>query len=141
MKIIDADMLINKINRVLPDWSEEKEIILDTITNMPSIEDQGMVMLRYDRVEKRIIIEAPEKIRKQVTSVYVGNYFGGKTKTVMVGRMFCLPEEDRAADPRIKRTYFLADGCLWVAAKSEKLPDRIFFDNGGTPVAYERRML
>lgn len=37
MKIIDADTLINEINRVLPDWSEEKEIILDTIANMPSI--------------------------------------------------------------------------------------------------------
>lgn len=37
MKTIDADMLINEINRVLPDWSEEKEIILDTITNTPTV--------------------------------------------------------------------------------------------------------
>ena len=39
MKTIDADMLINEINRVLPDWSEEKEIVLDTITNMPCLSD------------------------------------------------------------------------------------------------------
>lgn len=39
MKTINADMLINEINRVLPDWSEEKEIVLDTITNMPCLSD------------------------------------------------------------------------------------------------------
>lgn len=39
MKTIDADMLINEINRVLPDWSEEKEIVLDTITNIPCLPD------------------------------------------------------------------------------------------------------
>lgn len=39
MKTIDADKLINEINRVLPDWSEEKEIVLDTITNMPCLSD------------------------------------------------------------------------------------------------------
>ena len=39
MKTIDADTLISEINRVLPDWTEEKEIVLDTITNMPCLSD------------------------------------------------------------------------------------------------------
>lgn len=40
MRLIDADALKEYILRAVPNWSEDREIVLDCIANSPTIEER-----------------------------------------------------------------------------------------------------